>query len=145
MNCELWRRWARDDAEDIWARIREDGETEDWWIPIGDISCESPIERQLAKRLVPHAERWGFTVVEQFKLGPYRYDFAIRRNGKVVALVECDGAEFHSTPVQRERDAAKDALAERSGFAMFRYRGRDIHRNAWKCAEEIIFQLWGRA
>jgi len=44
-----------------------------------------------------------------------------------------------------ERDAAKDALAERSGFAMFRYRGRDIHRNAWKCAEEIIFQLWGRA
>jgi very-short-patch-repair endonuclease len=144
MNSELWRRWAREADEDAWARIREDGECEDRWIPAGAIPCESPIERQLAWYLIPHAIRHGFTAVEQFKLGRYRYDFAILWDGNVVGLVECDGAEFHSTPQQQARDVAKDLLAEQSGLPIFRYRGRDIHRNAWKCAEEIIFQLWGR-
>jgi very-short-patch-repair endonuclease len=86
----------------------------------------------------------GFTVAQQYKLGRYRYDLALFWDGNIVALVECDGWEFHSTPTQRARDAAKDKAAEQAGLAMFRYSGRDIHRNAQKCAEEIIFQLWGR-
>jgi very-short-patch-repair endonuclease len=140
-NPELWERWQR-------ASDEADGEHSchiDRWIPAGDIPCESPIERQLAAHLIPHAERYGFKVVEQFKLKRYRYDFAILWDDNVIALVECDGAAFHSTPAQRARDAVKDALAEQSGFAMFRYSGRDIHRNAWKCAEEIIFRLWRSA
>jgi very-short-patch-repair endonuclease len=128
-----------------WERIREDAEVEDRWIALGNIPCESPIERMLAAQLAPHAERWGFKLVSQFKHGPYRYDFAVEKNGKIIAVVECDGLEFHSTPEQIDRDVAKDLLANRSGFVVFHYSGTDIHRDAWKCAEEIIFRLWGRA
>ena len=125
-----------------WERIREDAEVEDRWIPLGNIPCESPIERMLARELVPHAQRWGFEVVEQFKLGPFRYDFAISKAGEFIAVVECDGAEFHASRSQRARDARKDHLAEQHGLEVFRFTGRQIHFNAWKCAEEIIFRVW---
>lgn len=145
-NDELWRRWLHESIEDDRARIHEsEGNTEDVWIQLGNVPCESPIERQFARELIPHAERWGFKVKQQFQLGHYRYDFAILWDDNVIALVECDGAKFHSTPKQRARDAAKDLLAEQSGLAMFRYSGRDIHCNAWRCAEEIIFRLWGQS
>ena len=70
-----------------WERIREDAEVEDRWIALGNIPCESPIERMLAAQLAPHAERWGFKLVSQFKHGPYRYDFAVEKNGKIIAVV----------------------------------------------------------
>ena len=131
-NAELWNRWENEAAD-------ADGEHRP--VALGDMPCESPIERQLAGHLVSTAGQWGFEVIPQFKLGRYRYDFAIAWDGNVIALVECDGAEFHSTPDQLKRDAAKDLLAEQSGFRMFRYSGREIHRDPWKCAEEIIFRL----
>lgn len=133
-NNELWHRWENEAAD-----------ADHHSIVLIDMPCESPIEHQLAAHLVDHAERWGFTVVPQFKLGNFRYDFAIKWDGHVVALVECDGAEFHSTSKQIARDADKDRLAERHGYAMFRYSGRQIYRDAHKCAEEIIFRLWRRS
>jgi very-short-patch-repair endonuclease len=116
----------------------------DMWLQIGNIPCESPIERQLATELIPHAEHWGFKVISQFKVGHYRYDFAITRDDNLVALVECDGRKFHSTSEQIIRDAAKDRTAKEAGVPLFRYSGSNIHCNAWRCAEEIIFGLWRR-
>lgn len=138
MNHELWMRWESQAA-------RADAKTEAHDVDLSNapIECESPIERRLAVFLIPVAEQWGFKVVPQFELGGYRYDFAIT-NGDVVGLVECDGAEFHSTPEQIARDAAKDLLAKQSRCLMFRYSGSAIHRNARRCAEQIIFQLWRR-
>ena len=143
-NDVLWQRWARDAAAQEWERLREFEDAKDSWIPLGVIPCESPIERRLMAHLRAHAEQYGFKVETQFKLGPYRYDFVVKRDGKAVALIECDGATFHSTPEQRERDLAKDELAQKHGLVMFRFTGRQINHNAWKCAEEIIFRLWGR-
>ena len=104
--------------------------------------CESPIERRLAVFLVPTAERWGFKVILQFKHDRFRYDFAIEKDGKVVAVIECDGREFHSTDEQLSNDAAKNLSARRAGFVMFRRSGSEIYYDARGCAEDIIFQLW---
>jgi very-short-patch-repair endonuclease len=137
MNHELWMRW-----ESQAARADAKIEAHDVDLAKAPIECESPIERRLAVFLIPVAEQWGFKVISQFKHDRFRYDFAIEKDGKVLGVIECDGHEFHSTPEQRSRDAAKDLLAKQAGYLMFRYSGSAIHRNARRCAEQIIFQLW---
>ena len=92
--------------------------------------------------LEPRAAQFGCTAFPQFKHGPYRYDFAIERDGVVIAVIECDGLEFHSTPEQLERDHAKDLLAKQSGFQVFRFTGREIHSDAAACVEQIMFRMW---
>lgn len=135
MNHELWQRWYRE-ADEADAKSKA--------VDLSDApaECESPIERRLAVFLVPHAEQWGFKVIPQFKHDRFRYDFAIEKESKVVAVVECDGMEFHSTTEQLSRDVAKDLSARRAGFAVFRYSGSKIYDDANGCAEQIIFQLW---
>jgi very-short-patch-repair endonuclease len=112
----------------------------------GELRCESKIEQILADELRGHAEKWGYRVIAQYELGGFRYDFAIEstRSGKIVALVECDGQEFHSSHEQKIRDAEKTKLAKSSGFTMFRFTGKEICANADKLAEEIIFRVWPR-
>lgn len=135
MNVELWMRWYREAEE-------ADAKTVD--LSQAPTECESPIERRLAVFLVPYAEQWGFKVIPQFNHDQFRYDFAIEKDGKVVAVVECDGIEFHSTPEQLARDVAKDLSARHAGFAVFRYSGSKIYADAKRCAEQVIFQLWRR-
>jgi len=134
-NIELWMRWEREAAE-------ADAKSNYVDLSNAPAECESPIERRLAVFLMPYAERWGFKVIPQFKHDRFRYDFAIEKDGKVVAVVECDGMEFHSTQEQLSRDVAKDLSANRAGFVAFRYRGFEIYADAKRCAEEIIFRLW---
>ena len=107
MNRELWQRWE-DEAAEADATTGTGG-----WIDLraAPAQCESPIERRLAVCLVPYAEQWGFKVIPQFKHDRFRYDFAIAKEGGVVAVIECDGMEFHSSPEQRTRDVAKDLSA----------------------------------
>ena len=137
MNVELWMRWYREADEADAKRTAVD-------LSDAPTECESPIERRLAVFLVPYAEQWGFKVIPQFKHDRFRYDFAIQKDGEVVAVVECDGMEFHSSPEQRTRDVAKNLAARQAGFAVFRYSGLKIYADAKRCAEQIIFQLWRR-
>jgi very-short-patch-repair endonuclease len=112
----------------------------------GIAPTESAIEQMLAEQLIGPAQKWGYEIIPQFKIENYRYDFAIKNTttGRVVAVVECDGRDFHSTPEQLENDARKDELARQHGFSMFRRTGSDIAANPVKCAEQIIFQVFPR-
>jgi len=120
----------------------------DYFVPV-EISaalagkCESPIEYKLGPALIVAAEKWGFRVVPQFKLGRYRYDFALYAGQRLMALNECDGKEFHSKPEQRANDEAKDCAAKAAGTRVLRATGADIYRGPQRCAEEIIFRVWG--
>ena len=138
MNRELWQRWE-DEAAEADATTGTGG-----WIDLraAPPECESPIERRLAVFLVPYAKQWGFKVIPQFKHDRFRYDFAIEKDGKVIAVIECDGREFHSSPEQLSRDLVKDLSAKQAGLIVFRRWGSEIHYDAKGCAEEIIFQLW---
>lgn len=107
---------------------------------------ESPIERLFAEALAEPAEKWGFEILPQYELGHFRFDFAIKskKSGNVIAVVECDGREFHSSPQQRANDKAKDKFAKAEKLFIFRVTGSDICRHAQREADQIIFRLWPR-
>jgi very-short-patch-repair endonuclease len=148
MNAEWWERIeAAADRDDM----RHGGRG---WRTVGDAisgiwrstsgETESAIEAMMGDELKPRAEKWGYEVIPQYELGPFRYDFAIKskRTEKVIALVECDGRLWHSTDEQRKNDANKDALAKERGLMMFRYAGTELCRDAARCAEEVMFRIY---
>jgi very-short-patch-repair endonuclease len=106
--------------------------------------CESPIEVDLGARL-SHAlgliDDSTLLLVPQYILGSYRYDFALSRNGKPIALIECDGREFHSTEEDVANDRAKDALAANEGLLLFRFSGSEIFRDTKECVRIILRTL----
>jgi very-short-patch-repair endonuclease len=79
-------------------------------------------------------------LVPQYELFGYRYDFAILhpRLGQVLALVECDGKEYHSTVEQLANDREKDAAANSINAFVVRYSGVAITRNPKDCAENLL-------
>jgi very-short-patch-repair endonuclease len=103
--------------------------------------CESPIEVDLGARLssaIRRIDDSNLLLVPQYVLGPYRYDFAIIREGKPIALIECDGRDFHSTEEQLANDRAKDDLAVREGVTLFRFSGSEIFRDGRDCVRSIL-------
>ncbi len=103
--------------------------------------CESPIEVQMAccltTLLFDSAD--VMTIVPQYQLERYRYDFAIvRNNGEVLLLIECDGKEFHSSPEQVENDRRKNALAAAAGIDLIRFTGAEIYRDPMHCAQVVV-------
>jgi len=105
--------------------------------------CESPIEVDLGTALIETAGR-EFEIWPQFNLHRYRYDFAIYRPGaKPIALVECDGKEFHGTPQQRLNDANKNATAVAAGLTLFRLTGSEIYSDPRRAAQLILLHVKG--
>lgn len=105
--------------------------------------CESPIEIDLGVSLTKVFQEISdpkLSLEPQFILGPFRDDFAIRCEGleRPIALVECDGKEFHSTEDQIRRELAKERLAIQAGFQFFRFSGSHIYRNPKKCVRQIL-------
>jgi very-short-patch-repair endonuclease len=94
---------------------------------------ESPIETMMGLAL--HEAFLGIDVqiLPQYPFRRFRIDWAVQR-GKRLAFIECDGAEFHTRPLDVARDRAKDAAAAAAGVKMFRFTGSDIYRGAEVCA-----------
>jgi very-short-patch-repair endonuclease len=87
-----------------------------------------------------------FTLVPQFNLSRYRYDFAVFVAGDPAVLIECDGKDFHSSLEQIDNDAAKDALALARGYQIKRFPGWRINAHPKECAKEVIqaIVIYGR-
>jgi very-short-patch-repair endonuclease len=105
--------------------------------------CESPIEIDLGARLTKVfrvVDDPNLLLVPQYILGPFRYDFAITRKGraKPIALVECDGKDFHQSEDQLANDRAKDSLAAKEGIFLFRFSGSEIFRDLNGCVAQIL-------
>lgn len=96
--------------------------------------CESPIEATLGAHLKLLIEQWnserapGLELVPQYPLLRFRYDFGIVSDGRLIAAVECDGKEFHSSDEARANDAAKNVAVWRAGAEIFRFSGSSIFR-----------------
>lgn len=93
-----------------------------------------------------------FTCIEifhsQFRMPPFRADFAIQRIMRAdresqafaspVVIVECDGHEFHErTAEQATRDRRRDRAMAADGYAVLRFTGRELFKDADACAEEV--------
>jgi REase_MTES_1575 len=116
---------------------------------------ESPIETMLAVAIL---RQWpdvefrtndagpgrGWTLIPQFPFGRYRVDLALRKPDGTLIFIECDGSEFHSSPEQMERDAAREQLMVAAGFTVVRFTGAEINHSPAACANQLRrFRRWG--
>jgi|GEM_PF-6633595 very-short-patch-repair endonuclease len=87
-------------------------------------------------------------VVLQEPADDYRIDIALHFNcrlGKHIyscdLAIECDGLEFHSSPIQRARDETKSQFLANAGFSVFRISGAEIWNAAAKHDQRMITTL----
>jgi hypothetical protein len=127
--------------------------------------CESPIEEMMMVALgfmvirghegfpvihdLTSGEPWPkkhIVIVPQFAFARYRLDFLVTV-GKQWLAVECDGADYHTTPEQRTRDRNRDDYLRDLGIPTIRYSGAWLKRNGAKIADEVIavIQEWRAA
>lgn len=78
----------------------------------------------------------------------YRIDIAVHFNCRLGAnlycrdlAIECDGTEYHSSPVQRARDDMKSRVLTGLGYSVFRFSGTEVWNQAPDCNERIMTNL----
>lgn len=118
-------------------------------------ACDSPIEEIMAGALVamfnkagaevewttePEKSEAHVVIVPQFKIGRYRADFLVRWiPGNKSVVVECDGHDFHRASYEQiERDRIRDQNIEAQGYTVMRFTGREIHKDAFSCAWQVV-------
>jgi very-short-patch-repair endonuclease len=121
-------------GEDAIARIIGAWECHRMEIDFGLARCESPIERALYLQLFFRVAKLRLDVRPQHTWENYRADFAFIDNwdeGRVLAIVECDGHDFHE---KTKEQAARDKK---------RFTGSEVFRNAAACADEVVTAMKG--
>lgn len=101
---------------------------------------ESEFERIVADVI----RSWGYHVLPQYGVGPYRIDLAIpdpQNPERVCIAVECDGATYHSLPTVRERDRLRQQWLERNGWTVIRVWSSDWWYHRQRAQEELRRQL----
>lgn len=147
-----WPRWT-DRVQEAYAKSLEahlvdvvDDAKDNFDIVFGILSyeCESPIEALFLAGIMPYVV-WdpSYTIERQYPIGDYRADFLVRFSDgdKVLSevVVECDGHDYHErTKEQAERDKKRDRAMVAAGYTVFRFTGRELHRDPHKCAEEVL-------
>lgn len=81
-------------------------------------------------------------VATQVPIGPYRADIVVTAAGRGL-VVECDGVAFHNSPEAVERDKRRDRYCVTQGYAVMRFTGPEINRDARGCAAQV--GMWVRA
>ena len=77
-------------------------------------------------------------LVPQWRLSGFRYDFMMRHINGRVALIECDGKEFHSTEEQIANDKRKNEAAVTANMDLFRINGAELHYRHHDCGAEVL-------
>lgn len=91
-------------------------------------STESPFEESVKLAI----EQMGFIAEPQVGTAGYRIDLGIRhpeRPGVFILGVECDGYQYHSSRVARDRDRLRQTVLEGLGWNLHRIWGTSWYRN----------------
>lgn len=72
----------------------------------------------------------------QYKIGPYRLDFAFIEKG-IMLDVEADGLTYHAHRDQLHHDLKRNRYMQFKGWHVLRFSGRDILDDALRCAKEV--------
>lgn len=89
---------------------------------------ESPFEEEVLSAV----REMGFDVTPQVGQAGYRIDMAVKhpeRPGRYVLGIECDGAQYHSSRVARDRDRLRQEVLEGLGWTLHRIWGTSWYRN----------------
>lgn len=113
--------------------------------PIGraeGLRTESPIEIMLVNAIKGWIDHNGAnaTVDTQMEIGPFRADIVVAANDERVLVIECDGAAFHCSEEQVQRDKRRDRYMVARGVSVMRFSGKEIHKDVRGCAAEV--GLW---
>lgn len=151
MSAVLDSNAAMIDEKAIWSSCMD----QPGWARDLEVWCESPIEIEMYGALIrtwppcyKDGRRWDRgpgVLMLQAPLGEFRADFALaafREYGPCFdglgVVIECDGHDWHErTKEQAIRDRRKDRLIQLRGDVIFRFTGREIHRNSERCALEV--------
>ena len=110
------------DKEDAERILRSFGET------FGIVPAA--IETEYAQKVAEALRAKGYDIDTQVGIGGYRIDIAVRKNGKYVLGIECDG-KLYSTPASaRERDYHRQKYLESRGWRIKRIWSMDWWRDA---------------
>lgn len=102
---------------------------------IGD--PESPFEEAVFQFLSDN----GYSVVTQVGCAGFRIDLAVSHPnfpGRYIAGIECDGAQYHSSKVARDRDRLRQQILEGLGWTIIRVWSTDWYRNNQKCKDVLL-------
>jgi very-short-patch-repair endonuclease len=101
---------------------------------LGD--AESPFE----EAVIAAVFELGFDPVPQVGVAGYRIDIGIRhpqRPGEFVLGIECDGAQYHSSKVARDRDRLRQTVLEGLGWRIHRIWGPSWYRDRTSQVEAL--------
>lgn len=80
---------------------------------------ESPFEESVYHFLLEALSDLGVEIVPQVGVGKYRIDLGIRKGGRYLLGIECDGALYHKHRAARERDRIREECLRRMGWNIY--------------------------
>jgi very-short-patch-repair endonuclease len=103
----------------------------------GRQELDSPFEEAVSEFLTEN----GCEVHRQIGCAGYRLDLAVPHPlhpGRYVLGVECDGADYHSSPVARDRDRLRQQVLEGLGWNIYRVWSTDWYLHPKECREKLL-------
>ena len=87
------------------------------------------VETQFAQNVAEALRQKGYEIDTQVGIGGYRIDIAVRKNGKYVLGIECDGKLYSISRSARERDYHRQKYLESRGWRIKRLWSMDWWRD----------------
>lgn len=84
------------------------------------VSFDSDFENQVYDSLNDRLREKGISVDTQVGIGGYSIDLALKKDGKYLLGIECDGKTYHSSKSARERDYHRQKYLESRGWKIHR-------------------------
>lgn len=102
--------------------------------PEKNISFDSDFENQVYDAL----KEQGYDVDTQIGIGGYSIDLAIKKDGKYILGIECDGKLYHSSKSARERDYHRQKYLESRGWRIHRIWSTNWWKNPQREISKIV-------
>lgn len=80
----------------------------------------------------------GLEVDTQVGVGGYRIDQAVKKNGRYVLGIECDGKLYHSSKSARERDLHRQNYLESREWRIYRIWSPNWRKNPVAEVDKIV-------
>ena len=120
---------SREDHDETEMILRSFGET------YGIVAA--PLETEFAMRVADALREKGYDIDTQVGIGGYRIDIAVRKGGKYVLGIECDGKLYSVASSARERDYHRQKYLESRGWKIKRIWSMDW----WRDPQREIYNI----
>ena len=102
--------------------------------PGDNVTFDSDFENQVYDALCGR----GYEVHTQIGIGGYSIDLAIKKNGKYILGIECDGKLYHNSKSARERDYHRQKYLESRGWRIYRIWSTNWWKNPQREIDKIV-------